>query len=311
MSEMHHPSYLPLLIFCLCACTAEQQPEQTQAYIALEVQQDPLRDDVRSSDDATVSSAFQDGDSLGLFNYDQTLSKWTYTDTWQTENRPVWKDRQTETTFYAFAPYVNKALPTEVPLPDLTQQGGKLSEIRLYDFLWGSITTNYTAREGLISFTGRNNLKHLYALLTFEFKTNSPDIPVILHTLKLDGNHLFTKRNYNLLTRQTTDESTEISSHTFRSDQRIPPEGCLLACIINPTDKPLTLTVNFERDGRLYTASTHRFAPIHGGGTWSKYTLLIQQQELIVSGNDISNWQVHHWDKEIPITEELPDSIAP
>lgn len=307
MNKLH---YVCLLVFCLYACTSGKETDSTQPYIVLEAQQDPLANVMRSQIDVNLASTFQSGDSIGLFNSDQTLSKWILTDSWHTENRPMWKELQKEATFYAFSPFVSKAIPTEVPLPDLTQQTGHLSAIRTYDFLWGSITTNYAAQQGLLAFTGRNKLKHLSALLTFELKTNVPEIPVVIHSVKLEGSHLFTQRHYNLLTHETVDASTEIRAHTFHLNQRIPSEGCVIACIINPTDKPLTLTINFERDGYKWSVSTQQFASIHGAGTWSKYTLLIQQKELTIEGNGIHHWEVYHWEPEIPIIEQLPDSLA-
>lgn len=253
----------------------------------------------RTSTTEKGNVAFAEGDAIGFFMPESDLSgSWTLSDgSWSSDAAYVWPDVLNTYDFCAYYPFVTAESRTEISMPDLKNQNGTWENLSQYDFLAARCKTNYKAHNGTVPFTGDEAFKHVYALVSVTLKGNNDTKGAVLSSIHLQSDDLVTAHTYHFGETTGQDGMGVKGEHVneFLLDNlsaEISTKGYNRVFIVNPlsSDDMVTLTVNYTRDMKTYTASTQVSGKTIQAGSLNNLTIRIKKSGLVVEGNTVQDW---------------------
>ncbi|WP_300727577.1 fimbrillin family protein [uncultured Bacteroides sp.] len=259
-----------------------------------------------------VTTSFVVGDKVGFFMPEsETPVEWSYSGTsWSPTQELFWPDQTNSYSFCAFYPYVESATRTSVPVPDLSTQTGVLEDIADYDFLVASTSCSYkSSNNGSVEFTGASAFKHQLSLIKINLK-NASDGEITLKKIKLEGKDLMSTYTYNMtsgmMEKKVDGSVVESWEKTLDGGAVIQTDGYPVAVLCNPSEaeRGLTLSLEYERDGYSYTASTTSIKSLFESGKLYQYTIMIEREGLVISGNEIIDWNTGETLEDIIVKDE-------
>lgn len=259
---------------------------------------------------------FLEKDQIGFFMpKNDTPVSWTYTsNSWVSESVLLWPDRETTYTFSAFYPYQKDAVRTKVTMPDLSLQKGQLSEVGKFDFLTAETSSSYaTSLSGVVSFTGKDAFHHQYSMIQIVLKDTETSAAK-LTSFSLKGTDVATRQYYDFTTHATSSLG-EASVNQFLlkpvpGEETISPEGWNAWLLVNPSsgERELDLMVEYSRDGQSYQARTQAIKQTFEAGKWYRYTLRINDKNLVIVNSEIVDWEEVVDMGDLPIDGEKIES---
>ncbi len=262
---------------------------------------------------ADGKTSFTDGDQIGLFMSDvpQPIA-WTLTGgVWQPERSLFWPNQTDAFDFFAYYPYESEAAEqTSVPMPDLSLQTGKVTDLGRYDFLTAHKQCMYSDNSGKVVFSGDAAFKHMYCLLMVTLVKEEGDAETTLNTAHFEGTDFFTKHIYNFDVpgMQKPDDASSVNALDLNLSEIIPEEGVQIAVLINPTqvEVDLDFSITYSRNGESLRASTTALGNrIFVGGNCYKYKIVIQKGKLVIEGSEITDWNTEENLGDIIVNDEL------
>lgn len=305
-------SYLTIL--ALASCQQRDLSEQVlTGNLALEIQASIAGETLsRTTTQQDGHTVFAQGDKIGFFMPEEsTPALWTLGESsWQPSASLFWPDQKNDYDFCAFYPYTEDAERTNVPMPDLSTQDGKLDNIGKCDFLVAEKTCNYQTNTGKVSFTNDAAFKHVYSLILVTLVKNEKDAETTLKTATFEGKDILSKHTYNFTEKQMQPVVESPEGNTLlvdRSSEKtvIPQEGYSIAVLLNPTEEGGTLkfSVTYERDGIAYQAYTEAMKGHLVGGNCYKYKVKIEKESLVIEGSEIFDWQTDGETEDITVND--------
>ena len=292
------------LAFSMLACQQENIPEQgtmsenTEIRLRAAISDNRISRTITDVDRGTVT--FDPDDEIGFFmpNAEEPV-KFSNDETsgWEPAAPVAWPNLTEKFTFHAFYPYKATATRSSIPMPNLDEQTGALEEIGAYDFLTATKTCGFSDASGEVSFTGTDAFDHVYSLLLLTLSADS-NVETLLKSVSLTGEGCFTHSTYSFAdgTGKMIKEEEAEGGDTWTLDaegEAIPgEEGIQLALLLNPseTEVSLQLTIGYTREGIGFTASTEAIRHTFVGGNSYKYTIRINDGQLIIEGMEVSGW---------------------
>lgn len=264
----------------------------------------------RSSD---VKDSFVDGDVIGFFAFaSETLYSWTYsgTDGWEASAAMYWPTKSSAYDFYAFYPYDESAVPSNVPMPDLSEQTGTYDEA--FDFIAASNNCSYSATSsGKVSFSGDNAFKHAYSMLSLDF-TNGVGEELTLNTVTVSLDGMLTQQYYDFTGSGACMTGESVDEITFTPSSTVDDEGStsivlLTNAVSYDESTPLTVTISYSHGGTDYSASAS--ASVTGLAESTNYyiSLAIAKNTLSITDLTIDDWEEDSMDNVTLIEEEATD----
>ena len=244
-------------------------------------------------------SSFQLADRIGLFQPDvDEASCWEFEESgWSTDTEINWENKVEDFHFCAFYPYKEGVTRSAVPMPDLTVQTGELASIGTFDFLVGHCTMAYTDAAGIVSFTGENAFRHVYAMLKVVVNKNDAEDKLIIHQVSYEGQDIVTAQTYSFGGSIAEDRlilgSPSASILTLTPETSVSGENHTFVILINPVtlSSSLKLSLDYTRNGIRYSASTEDLVPEFTGGKLYTYTVRLKKENILIEGNSIGNWE--------------------
>lgn len=238
---------------------------------------------------------FEETDRIGVFIDDDPALEWTYGESGWSANKTVyWPDKTEDHTFCAFYPYAEASSTANVPMPGLMSQTGTLESISACDFLVATVTQSY-GDDGVVNFQEENAFTHVSSLLQLTFKGNNDLSSSILKKISVDGEGILAPATYSFTTKEVTltpNESSDLLEVALNHEMG--GNDATFYFILNEkldASSVVTLTVEYETDGKTYLAQMTDFAnSIFTGGMRQRYTLSIKDSSLIITGSSISVW---------------------
>lgn len=285
-------SVIPLF-FLLCSCYNEKELPESDLSVGLyvEVGGQSLSRTVTGTDGSVT---FADGDRVGLFSEGlENPVLWTFADSrWSNADNVKWQNRTDDFEFLAYYPCINMSGVTRhfVPMPDLSEQSGDIADIGEKDFLVGRCISSYSDNDGVVSFSGDNSFSHVCSLLYLNIVSDDPESEVTLSECEFSGEGIVTPHVYSF-----ESSSMEKSDSEEASVLQIKDLSSLssIAVIINPVslETPLRFTLVYFRDGSKYEASAS-LGKDFPAATFSKVTLRIVNGSLVMTGNEVRDWNI-------------------
>ena len=289
-------------IACLAACQQNEclESDVSDASLRLEAEvATSVNSRTATSQDGKVT--FEENDQIGFYMPQAAESGlWTYSGgSWNSSVAYEWKDKVNDYTFCAYYPYQQSAPRTNIPMPDLSKQNGDLDQIGKYDFLASRCTTNFSAKNGVVSFTGSEAMKHIYALVSVTVKKEEVNEDVTIADMNFEAPGLFTSHEYHFGAALEEDgmtangESVDLLSLQNLSAS-VPTEGYNRIVVVNPVqlEQPVNFSIKYNRDQINYTASTTALGRELKQGHFYKLTLRLKKSGLIVEGNTVEDWNI-------------------
>ena len=286
----------------LASCEQNDIPGNEKQTQNLRVEAEISSNGVHASRTATTDKGtvtFAEGDNIGFYMPEADLSgSWTYSKgSWSAVTAYVWPDVVNAYDFCAYYPFTQPESRSEISMPDLTQQDGTWDNLSDFDFLVARCTTNYRTHSGVVTFTGDEAFKHLYALVSITIKGNSDTNGATLSSLSLTSDDLMTAHTYHFGASAEND-GTEVKGESRNEftlgnlSDLISSEGHNHVFIVNPVnaDRPVKLTVNYTRDMKNYTVSTNISGTTIQEGSLNNLTIRIKKSGLVVEGNTVQDW---------------------
>lgn len=287
--------FLPVLLSLSCgSCYKESLSSDEKMEISLFVEVgDKSSTKTVTDTDGTVT--FSEGDKIGMFAFSERIPlQWSYQNSrWVSSESVKWENRTDDFEFLVYYPYQEIADVTyeSVPMPDLSEQSGRLKDIGDKDFLVGRATVSYADNNGTVSFSGENSMKHVYALLYLNVVGDDSSNPVDITGCTFTGEGIVAPHTYSF------DSSSGGMIASGDSDGDVLTIDDLsshdIAVLINPVslDSPLCFTIRYIRNGQEYEAKAN-LGTDFSGGNFHKITLRLVDGKLIMTGNEVSNWNV-------------------
>lgn len=298
MSKVFYLVSLPL-IFCSCKNELPLNDDMS-VKLFVEVGNSPFSRTVTSVDG---SVNFLENDITGMFieNIDNPVA-WTYRNgNWVTENSMKWENRTDDFEFLAYYPCVqtDNVLRSSVPMPDLSVQSGNISDIGEKDFLVGKCVTSYADNNGIVSFSGENSFVHVYSLLHLSVINDDQSQSFSMKECSFFGEGIVTPHVYSF---DTSSEGMKKSGSDDISVLQINDLSSLSAVtvLINPVtlQTPLRFTLRYISGDKEYEASAN-LGNNFAGGSFSKITLRVIDGKLVMTGNEVTDWNVITLDEVI------------
>ena len=286
----------------LAACEQQDLPGGENQSNSLNIEAEISANASRTSRTATNTKGvvtFAEGDGIGFYMpASEQSAEWTFTGgDWSSVSSFVWPDILNVYNFCAYYPFAQSEPRTEIEMPDLTRQDGTWENLKTYDFLAARCATNYKQHNGIVSFTGDEAFKHVYALVSVTLKGNNDTKGATLTSLTLQSNNLVTNHTYHFGETAKGDgmsvkgeEKNEFTLDNLSAS--ISTEGHNIVLIVNPVESANTvaLTVKYTRDDKNYTVSTKIAGQTIQAGSLNNLTVRIKKSGLIVEGNTIQDW---------------------
>ena len=252
-------------------------------------------------------SYFVKNDCVGLFVADGVnASMWKYDGTdWKSDIKIVWENEDDALRFCAFYPCTKENVSRDgIIMPDLSSQTGKLSDIGKKDFLIGRCVASYNDNNGVVSFSGRNSFKHVYSLLHLKIITQESDNDIVVTGCIFRGNGIV--RNHEYIFGDNPEEDEIIASGTSESsvlkiDYESPvkiKDSFDIAVLINSVEleQPLEFSLLYNKNEESYITKVDLLSSI-SKGCYHKIKLnWINDDKLIMCGNDITDWNTSQLD---------------
>lgn len=282
------------LILALCSCGNETiLSDDLSVKLFVEVGAQPLSKTLTEADGDVT---FVNNDKVGLFTEGrENPVLWTYLESaWTSSENVKWDNRTDDFEFYAYYPceQVSGVTRTSVPMPDLSVQSGNINDIGKNDFLVGSCVSSYSDNSGVVSFSDENSFSHVYSLLYLNIVTGDEGSGVSFSECTFSGTGIVTPHTYSL---DISDGGMKKSGDEEKSELKITGLSSVspIAVLINPVslEEPLRFTLKYTRDGMMYEASAG-LGNSFGSGSLNKITLKIVDGKLLVSGNDVLDWNI-------------------
>lgn len=245
-------------------------------------------------------TSFAAEDAVGFFMPEQQENavKWTYTGSgWTSGTSLYWPNQTDRFEFCAFYPYVEGAARTRIPMPDLSGQTGNLDDLGRFDFLAARCVTDYQTENGVVAFKGESSFKHIYSLIMVTLKKDAADKTMTLKTMKFEGENIVAPHYYSFHSEgtdgmQRVDQVVKKNVLELVKEVGIGEEGHASMVLINPSvlEVPLNFSITYERDGKMYTATTNKMGATFESGKIYKYTIRVKKENLEIIGNEITDW---------------------
>ena len=251
-------------------------------------------------------SSFIKNDKIGLFVPDNEQAMlWNYDgNIWTTNSVGKWKNRNDKFEFMAFYPCGKENISRDnIPMPDLSFQTGKLSDIGEKDFLVARCSVSYNDNNGVVSFTGENSFKHVYSLLHIIINSGDNKEEVSITGCKFNGEGIVTNHKY-IFGSAVLDDGIVAIRESKKSILEINYNPVIpvtdnheIVVLLNPVslDVPLEFTLSYEKDGIKHSATadiTKEFPK----GSYRKVTLNWVKDGLKISDNTIVDWNILNMD---------------
>lgn len=283
-------SAIPLL-FLLFSCYNETELPDTGLSVELYVEVGG-KSSSKTATGTDGSVTFTGGDRIGMFTEGrEDPVVWTFVNSrWSNTESVKWSDRTGCFEFLAYYPCLESSGATRisVPMPDLSEQSGDISDIGEKDFLVGRCLSSYSDNNGVVSFSGENSFSHVFSLLYLNIVNEDSESEVTLSECEFSGDGIVTPHVYSF-----ESSSMEKSGGVEKSVLQIKDLSSLsgIAVLINPVslDTPLRFTLLYIRDGRKYQASAS-LGNDFPAATFSKVTLRIVGGNLVMTGCEVRDW---------------------
>lgn len=249
------------------------------------------------------TTVFAPNDEMGFFMPEaETPVQFVYDEgKWSAEGKQAWPDLTNRFTFCAFYPYQEGAVRDRIPMPDLSSQTGKMTDIGNFDFLVATKTCGFADANGEVSFTGTDAFKHVYSLLVITL-SDEDEVSTLLKSAQLTGTGCFTAHDYRFtesgageMIQAQDAEAVDLWELLVAKEGEEIPDGTgrQIALLLNPSDTEVKLdfTIGYEREGVSFTASTQAINQVFQGGYSYRYKIRINDGMLIVGEPEISAWQ--------------------
>ena len=246
--------------------------------------------------------SFANGDAIGLSVNGGDFVEWTYNGSWsQNGDASNWNNKIDNHAFRAFYPFFNGASLDNVPMPELTGQGGTMESVAECDFLYTTKTQNYGA-DGKVSFTDDDAFKHVSSLIALTIKGDEDLASATINKITMEGTNILTPSSYSFDTDEVSlDEDVNkavsqleaVVSHSMNSEDAT-FYFVVNSNTVNLSDVELGIEYEFEDDSQY--KATHKGLNKNGvndqfeKGKLYSYTLNIKDRMLIISGSSIANW---------------------
>lgn len=281
------------LLFCVSCDKQSESPEDDMAVkLFVEVGGKSQTKTVTETD-GTVT--FSGGDKLGMFVLPgNTPVMWSYQDSrWVSSESVKWENRTDDFEFLAYYPCdeVSGVTPDAVPMPDLSGQSGSLDDIGEKDFLVGRVVASYADNNGTVSFSGDNSLKHVYSLLYLSVVGDDLSNPLTITGCTFTGKGIVTPHTYSFDSASGGMIASGSPGGDVLTIEDLPSHD--IAVLINPVslDSSLSFTIRYIRSGQEYEAGAS-LGTDFSGGSFHKITLRLVDGKLIMTGNEVSDWNV-------------------
>ena len=241
-------------------------------------------------------SQFAENDAIGLFQNDDLIPvKWTYDGSdWKADKTMYWKDKTQIQTFKAFYPYANAENQTAVPMPDLSNQSGKLTDIGKYDFLVAVKEQNLNDGS-TVHFSGQHSFKHVSSLIKLTILGTQDLSSATLNSVKLKGENIVSASSYNFNNSNKVVFSNTVSEVEVGKAHVMGSANVEFYVIIHAQDysqnEGVSLEISYTNNKKDYVATLPKFlANSLQGGKQVTATLNIKENEIVISNNSISPW---------------------
>ena len=303
---------MALLVGCKQAEEINTENEKLRITIEASIGKDGVVTGRTALGDEGIVS-FADNDKIGLSVNEGDFVEWTYDgeeNSWE-QNKDVatlYWDGKGYHTFYAFYPYVDNATLTNVPTPNLTKQQGKKEELGIYDFLVTTKEQEY-GEYGVVSFLGDYAFEHVSALISIELKgegdlLSTMNNKVTLSNISIVGKNIVTNYNYSFTNSEVVvpvsdeDEGIDVLN-VSANNMELTEEGFTYYFVVNAETvnlEDVDLIIEYKSGNKDYIATLYgmhqegsEITNFFAGKQYS-YALKVTGGEIIVSGNEIDEW---------------------
>ncbi len=238
------------------------------------------------------SIQFSDGDEIGIFINEKDLSKWIYSDSWNSETKIYWSDKETVYNFHAFYPYNNTSTYETITTPSLSIQDGTLQSLGAHDFMTTNISSDYSNNNGNVSFTGQNSFKHIYSLICLNINNIDSEVNSKINSVTLSGTNIATASSYSFEDSNLSSNShaPEVNIINIESEASL-AEKKSFYIIVNPFSDNIDLTINYTIGSYTYNATKASLiiSPLSGGSKYS-YNITLKDNAIKITDSAISEW---------------------
>ena len=241
---------------------------------------------------------FVENDKIGFYTPTTEQSgSWTFNGVnWVSSEIYTWPDKKTDYDFCAYYPFAQPETRDAISMPDLSTQNGLASQLNIYDFLVARSTTGYVKGKGMVSFTGDDAFKHVYALIAITLSANAETDGSVLNGVSLKADNIVSAHSYHFGESASEDGMTVTAAKNELAltglDGTIDTKGYKLVFVVNPLSGVdyVEITINYSRDDKNYTASTKISAASLQSGNLNKLNILLKKAGLEVQGNTVEDW---------------------
>ena len=299
---MKHKHMLAVLcgsMICLAACQNESEVLPAKAELAMSVvarigDAPLLKGRYVGEDPDNVE--FAEGDAVGIFVDDRPVVRWRYESlSWVPDEKVYWADRENVHVFKAFYPYASATSYEGIPMPGLQKQTGDLESVAACDFLVASVAQSYGS-DGTVAFQGEGkSFRHVSSLVGLLLKAEEDLADATLLRVSLEGDNIVSPSLYSF------SEGVELQPDDFSDALEISPQVAMegedkqFYLVVNEKldeTSTVVLTIEYEADGKTYLAKKEDFSSnVFQGGVRQDYTIVIRNNQLVVSGSQISAWE--------------------
>ena len=296
------------MMLILAACESQEvQNESENTSVSLQIETSISDKTASRSDEGKTN--FDEGDAIGLFEFDgETATQWTLSSSvWTPETEVYWPSKTRTYNFYGFYPYDAQSTPTNVVMPDLTEQDGTFADE--FDFIVATTNCSYSdTSDGTISLT----FSHVYSMLTLCL-TNATGTSLTLNSLTASLTGIMTQQYYDFeeATVATEEDETAVDQISFTLDETIADEEessiVFLTNAIRSEEISSTLNISVEYaydETTSYKAEADAEVTSLEAGTHYVLNLSITKNGLSISGFEIEAWESGTIDDVVLIEEE-------
>lgn len=299
---MKNLSFILLLISILTSCSNAVRIEENESFpeigVYVEVGE---KSKSRTITDTSGGAAFVKNDCIGLFvSGIEKAVVWKFDgNEWNTDLKTEWKNKTDNFEFCAFYPCHSENITREaIPMPDLAVQSGKLQDIGKYDFLVGRCISSYYDNDGIVSFTGKYSLRHIYSLLHLEIVSQEDYSEVTITGSRFTGNGIVKHGNYVFSKNEedkilmSDDSEGNVLDIYYEKPQPVTDKFEIFV-LLNPVslESPLEFSLFYEKDGTEYVAEVGLIKNL-AQGSYNRIKLNWVKDGLIICDNKIDNWNL-------------------